>query len=280
MALFCFSDVLRKVGIDPAQVKLLRLSSANEGFAVCRQHNMIDVYAAHQSTQFGQDYGWWAVFLAEPGTGARFYALYQAKGFVPDTPDAMPDGFPFPEWFTGERAFYELEHSELLKEYEQRLVINWGGATALWHQSGLNEKPITALTAPEPYPFPGYERLVLNFACLQQLAEGDPVYESWQSALSSTKAVYLITHTGSGRQFVGATYGDQTLMGRWRNYVVTRHGGIAKLRELLRSQPEAYRDFQFSILQALPLNVPDKAMLAAQSLYQQKLCSREFGFND
>lgn len=44
--------------------------------------------------------------------------------------------------YRGEMAFYDLEYVELLKEYEGKLVIDWGKSTRMWHQKAVTDKPI------------------------------------------------------------------------------------------------------------------------------------------
>lgn len=48
MAILVFADVLKKAGLDPAKVKLIRHSLADEGFRRCYDKNMVREYTAHQ----------------------------------------------------------------------------------------------------------------------------------------------------------------------------------------------------------------------------------------
>ena len=126
MAILVFADVLKKAGLDPAKVKLIRHSLADEGFRRCYDKNMVREYTAHQKAGFSKGYDYWAVFLSEGGNYARLYGVYRVGESVPDTPDVRPEGYPDGEAFTGENAFFDLQSIDALREYEKRMVIDWG----------------------------------------------------------------------------------------------------------------------------------------------------------
>ena len=48
--------------------------------------------------------------------------------------------------YRGEMAFFDLQYVDLLKEYEGKLVIDWGGSARMWHQKATTEKPIVQLS--------------------------------------------------------------------------------------------------------------------------------------
>ena len=43
MAILCFSDVLRKVGLDPSKVKLIRHALTDRGFRECYKANVVSI---------------------------------------------------------------------------------------------------------------------------------------------------------------------------------------------------------------------------------------------
>lgn len=105
----------------------------------------------------------------------------------------------------------------MLKEYEGKLVIDWGKAAISWHQKGTNEKPIVAIESPNRKPFVGFENLILSYDELKEVIEGDADYASWHDAMKAVNAVYLIVDTKTGKQYVGSTYNGDGLLGRWEN---------------------------------------------------------------
>ena len=281
MAILTFSDVLRKVGLDPAEVKLIRHSLTDKGFKECCDKGMVYEYTCHQKSGFSKGYDYWAVFISGTGTLARFYALYKVGPAVPDTTNMVPQGLPDREakGYRGENAFFQLIPIDLLKEYENKLTIDWGKSTRMWHQKGTSEKPIVLL---QPYKedFPGFEKLILSYDKLKKVIEDRAVYESWYTALSSVYAIYLIVDRETGKQYVGSAYGEDGLFGRWACYVDTFHGDDKQLKKLICQYPERYHSFQFSILQILPKTLTADEIISIESRYKKKLLSIEFGMND
>jgi len=280
MAILYFSDVLRKVGLDPAKVKLIRHALTDKGFKSCYDKNMVLEYTRQQKNGFSKNYDHWCVFISGKGTLAKLFACYKVGDPVPDTPDIMPEHFPHPEWFQGENAYYDLEHVDLLKDYEGRLTIDWGNSARMWHQRGTTEKPIMAIQADEKKVFSGFENLILTYDELKEIVENPTVYEAWHTALSSVNAIYLIVDRETGKQYVGSAYGKDGLLGRWACYVNSLHGHDKLIKELLCAYPERYHHFQFSILQILPKTVTDDEVIQTESLFKKKLLSITFGMND
>ena len=280
MAILYFSDVLRKVGLDPAKVKLIRHALTDKGFKSCYDKNMVLEYTRQQKSGFSKNYDYWCVFISGKGTLAKLFACYRVGNSVPDTPDAMPKDFPHPEWFQGENAYFDLEHIDLLKDYEGRLTIDWGNSARMWHQKGTTGKPIVAIQADEKKVFSGFENLILTYDELKEIVENPTIYEAWHTALSSVNAIYLIVDQETGKQYVGSAYGKDGLLGRWSCYVNSLHGNNKLMKELICDHPERYHYFQFSILQILPKTATDDEVIQTESLYKKKLLTIPFGMND
>ena len=91
MAILNFSDVLKKVGLDPKKVKLIRHALSDERFRECCTAGMAHEYTQRQKTGFSS---YWITFISDGGTYARLHSCYRVNGFVPDTPDVYPTGLP------------------------------------------------------------------------------------------------------------------------------------------------------------------------------------------
>ena len=282
MALLTFTDILKKANIAPEKVKLLRHALTDKGFKECYDKGKVFEYTCHQDVNFSKGYEYWAVFISDVGTLAKFYALYRVGAWVPDTADVIPDGFPKreAEGFNGQAAYYDLKRVDTLQEYEEKLVIDWGKSTRMWHQKGSTEKAVVSIQPDKKKVFSGFEDLVLSFDELKDIISNREIYDSWHTALSSVYAVYLIVDTESGMQYVGSAYGEGGLLARWKTYVETKHGGNIKMKKLLEEYPDSYKRFQFSILQILPKTVTEDGVIAIESLYKRKLMSIKFGLND
>ena len=203
MAILNFSDVLKNVGLDPKDVKLIRHALSDERFRECYKHGMAHEYTQHQKDGFSKGYSYWITFISDGGTYARLHSCYRVNGSVPDTPDVCPAGLPDCEAmeYRGEMAFFDLQYVDLLKEYEGKLVIDWGGSARMWHQKATTEKPIVAIESKNQKPFVGFENLILSFDKLKEVVENDTDYELWQAAMAAVNAVYLIVDTKTGDVF-------------------------------------------------------------------------------
>lgn len=114
---------------------------------------------------------------------------------------------------------------------------------------------------------------------LNKIVSDSMLYENWHTALSSVYAIYLIVDTTDGKQYVGSAYGDGGLLGRWKCYVETKHGGNKEMVDLICNHPERFQHFQFSILQILPKMITNEGVIQMESLYKKKLMTKEFGLN-
>ena len=234
---------------------------------------MVTEYTRVQSDNFSNGYDYWCVFISDKSTTAKFFACYKVNGSVRDTQDVKPDNFPLEDWFQGQKTFYELEHIDLLKEYEGRLLIEWGNSALAWAQKATNEKPIVAIQ--DKRVFSGYENFILTYDELKEIVKDPTAYESWHTALSSVNAIYLIVDRENGRQYVGSAYGKDGLLGRWAHYVDSLHGDNKLMKELLCNYPQRYKYFQFSILQVLPKTVNPDDAIHAETLWKKKLLTYE-----
>ena len=242
--------------------------------------NMVLEYTRQQRNGFSKNYDYWCVFISSKGTLAKLFACYKVGGSVPDTPEMIPAGFPHPEWYEGKSSYFDLAPVELLKEYEGRLMIDWGKSTRMWHQKGTTEKPIAAIQADEKKVFSGFEDLILTYDELKEIVEDPIIYEAWHTALSSVNAIYLIVDRETGKQYIGSAYGKDGLLGRWSCYVNSLHGNNKLMKELICAYPERYHHFQFSILQILPKTAKYDEVIQTESLYKKKLLTIPFGMND
>lgn len=281
MPVLYFADVLQKVGLNPAKVKLIRHALIDKRFKECYDKGMVYEYTCHQKVGFSKGYDYWAVFISGTGTLATFYALYQVGSTVPDTADMAPQGLPDCEAreYKGENTLFQLKPVDLLKEYNGKLTIDWGKSARMWHQRGSSEKPIVSLLPDEKKVFSGFEDLVLSYDELKDILSNPTAYEAWHAALSSVYAIYLIVDRETGKQYVGSAYGSGGLLGRWSCYVGTHHGNNKLMHELICKYPERYNSFQFSILQILPKTLTADEVVAIESRYKRKLLSIEFGMN-
>jgi len=85
--------------------------------------------------------------------------------------------------------------------------------------------------------------------------------------------VYLLTCPRTKEQYVGIASGGEGLLGRWREYFATGHGGNAGLKSRDPS------DYQVSILETVGSSVTINDLLILESRWKDKLQSRLMGLN-
>ena len=123
--------------------------------------------------------------------------------------------------------------------------------------------------------FPGYDNVNVSYKELESLIETP----AWKTALENQKAVYLIVDTKTGKKYVGSAYGNNMLLGRWRNYIANGHGG----NKLLKPLDFEYikENFKYSILEIFKSSVDDEIIRNRESFWTEVLLTRgEFGYND
>lgn len=129
----------------------------------------------------------------------------------------------------------------------------------------------------EPYSgrqFPGYEDIDLSFEELEALIKNER--PDWKGALESTKGIYLISDTSTGKRYVGSAYGDQGIWSRWSEYVSSGHGGNVELRNLVSDPSLEYcrTNFRFALLEHRSSRTPDDIILNRETFWKQILLTR------
>ena len=82
MAIFYFSDVLRKVGLDPSKVKLIRHALTDRGFRECYKANVVYEYTCHQKSGFSKGYDYWVTFISDQGTLCKLDSCYKVGSII------------------------------------------------------------------------------------------------------------------------------------------------------------------------------------------------------
>ena len=105
--------------------------------------------------------------------------------------------------------------------------MNWPPPERSWwrraHRNDLSVHAIherSLLDASVPH----WRRIVLGVDELNILPR------PWRQALSRWRGVYLIHDRSDGKAYVGSACGEAKLLGRWRDYAATGHGGNKPLR--------------------------------------------------
>ncbi len=128
--------------------------------------------------------------------------------------------------------------------------------------------------------FNGYENVCLTYPELKGIiSNGNP---SWRTALGNLNAVYLQVDKETGKQYVGAAYGEQKLWGRWTNYVDSYHGGNKGLRALYEEKGGEYfeKNFIYTILEIFSNKTLKAEVIERENWWKEILRTRDFGYNE
>lgn len=256
------AHVLAAVNLNPADILLIRHPLSNALVRDAVESDQLLLYTSVQGLAFPSHHTHWLTFIGEEANSARLVACYRNEG-------------------RGNDGVFALHETQILADLSGRLIIDWGRGTRTWRQNGTAAagKPVLAIAERAVAPFPGFENVVLSFSDLERLVAEPRRYALWRAALSAVNAVYLIVDTHTGKQYVGSAYGDGGLLGRWKTYVDTFHGGNKMLVAELDADPTTYSRFQFSVLQILPRSTTPEAVVAVEAIYKTKLLSKQFGLN-
>lgn len=288
MASLYLSDIMRRAGLNPNEVMLIRHSLGHKRFKKCylvdKMHKgIVQEYTRQQADRFAIGSKYWLVFISGEGTTAKFYGCYKVTGAPVKSNKSMANPlFPLQEVYEDDITYlYPLEETDIMSDMQDKLIIEWGKATTAWYQRGKKEKQVLSIQMSQKKTFEGFDTLILSYDELKEIVEDSVLYANWHTAMTSVYAVYLISDRKSGKLYVGsASSADGGLLARWASYVKTRDGGNSLIKELLDKEPERYHDFQFSILQILPKTMVKDDVIKVENLWKNKLLSREFGLND
>ena len=281
------SSIFKEYGVDTKNAKIVRHPLNKADIQDVYDRGMIEAYQASQSKNCFDNCQYIASFVGTMKTEAKFIGFYKIDGFVDG--DAvrqyMPEDYPYPEHFDKNHWYYKMKKLTVMEDLVDRLIIDWGKSTLSWFQWAENDKEVLSIASREEIPFPGYESFIKSYSELAEIISavdgGNDRYRKWREALSNVNAIYLICDTKHNKQYIGSTYSDEGVLGRWTNYIKTKDGGDVGIKEHLKKYPDAYLDFQFTILKILPKPISIDEATQVESLYKNKLCTRnkDYGLN-
>lgn len=209
-------------------------------------------------------------FIGEESTSSRFVGVYKNNGILQMLPDDKGEAY-------ARFDIQEIPGFELLKE---RVIIDWNNPVQ-WLQH-YNEMPVIridrGLMENNLPVFVRYEDVVLNYIQLKTIINSNN--PEWKSRLESCNCIYLILDKSNGKQYVGTTYNTKGIWGRWSEYAKTGHGDDVELKKCIESDPKyAEKNFQWCILETLPIKILPEQAIERESLYKRKLGTRIYGLN-
>lgn len=267
-----FTDLLARAEIDLKRTRFVRHQSTRAPtgktpYDLWRSNDgRFETYQRIQGKEVFKNSDWIASFVATPLNETLFVGIYKVQGI-----GKVPSGLRDP--IAGHKVtglnYYNLQVSEILREYRGRILIDWGPGSRAWVQhADRQNKPIIEIrqTAIEP-PFPGFN------AFSWPILELSSVPSSWRTALAAVSGVYLLSCRTTGKQYVGCAYGEGGFWSRWENYFQTGHGGNEGMKLA------AGNDYQVSILEYASSTLSIDEIVRLEARWKDKLLSRDFGLN-
>ena len=188
----------------------------------------------------------------------------------------------FPEKFY--EGGYNIKLLEDYKEYRKRLIVKFeqkGRTFERWYFS-LNDNDIEIYelsSSQNLKEFNGYQNVSLTHIELQHIINNTE--PSWKLALSSVKAVYVITDIKTGKLYVGSAYGTGGLLNRWNEYINNLTGGNKEFEVLVKEKGENYikNNFKYSILEIFDTKTKDEYIVERESYWKNVFETKKFGMN-
>lgn len=275
-------ELLVMKGIDLSKAKLVRHNMSNDDVRENKRLGYLDIYQSVQKLSKFKNCDYVVGFLGEEGTTATYIGCYKIMDIQPLQRNLLPADYAAQNDIHSECVFFKMKKTDIMAEFENRLVVEWGKGARNWCQNGTIEKEILYVRANiADFGFVSYDRVILSFDELSTIVMNHKQYKTWEDKLSAVAGVYLITDTLTGKHYVGSASGEHGgIWGRWSKYVRTKHGDNVQLIKLIEADPLYCANFQFSILEVFPIKRDIQDVLDSEKLYKDKLLSIRFGLND
>lgn len=284
------NDLLTGKGIDPQQVVVMRhrplAPELNKVLPWLAAENP-DVFNAYQQTQNVRvekallGAGYVASFIGRQPGRALYVGLYRIEGSRPMTSNeysSVPaiielEAFGMERWAEGSSLlWFHLALTDFYAEWKGKLVVGWPPPErSWWRRAHRNVIPVVAVLEDSALDaaMPEWDQIDLTWDELAVLPA------RWQAVLSQWRGIYFIFDEADGKGYVGSAYGSDNLLGRWRNYAASGHGGNRLLRH---REP---KNFRFTVLQLVAPTADAEDVIRLEASWKDRLHTRApHGLND
>src|SRR6266850_722721 len=176
---------------------------------------------------------------------------------------------------TGSRStclWFDLKLIDFYSEWKGKLVEDWPPPERTWwrraHRNSMSIHAVLEDSALDT-AMQKWNELDLTWGQLSILPK------RWQAKLAEWRGIYYIFDSSDGKGYVGSACGSENLLGRWRHYGTSGHGGNSLLR---------HRDptnFRFTILELVSPTMPPEEVQWLEGNWKERLHTRQpYGLND
>ncbi|HTX49527.1 MAG TPA: GIY-YIG nuclease family protein [Caulobacteraceae bacterium] len=212
-----------------------------------------------------------AVFAGIYSIGAASPLTYEGYHSLPGNVELISLGMNGRQPDAPDQLRFEMELTPTFSEWIGRLIVKWPPPERAWFRwAARNQMPVDSILEESIFTpgMPHWADIALSWAELRLLPT------SWRSALAEWRGVYFIFDVARRAGYVGSAYGADNLLGRWRAYAQTGHGGNKMLRQ---SKPD---DLRFSILERTSPDMDSAEVIRLEANWKARLHTREFGLNE
>lgn len=278
------NDLLEDARIDPQRSLVLRHQPSEAAFrralplVASERLDLFNAYQAYQGPTVERSIerltgGWIVAFIAYGPGKAAYVGTYQILGSelltqrefwaLPQYVELVALGCPGQRGSDDEliRRF-DLALVDVASDWRGKLIVGWPPPERSWfRRAHKNQMPILAIREESAFvqDLPRWDEIDFTWAELSLLPN------RLQAALAQWRGVYLIWDSSDAKAYVGSAYGSANILGRWRNYAVTGHGGN---KLLLKRNPE---NFRFSILQRVSPDMDEADVIRIESTWKSRL---------
>lgn len=174
---------------------------------------------------------------------------------------------------------YEYRNLPEYEKYIGRLIVQFKNKaqTMVRNAESVIDQCYVSQILPNTFNndlFPGYDQVNISWSEMRSVIEKD----NWKTALQNQKGIYLLTDISNGKKYVGSAYGENMILGRWRAYAQTGHGGNIGLKQLTLEHIKT--NFRYSILDIYKSTTQDQIIIDRESWWKEVLQSRRYGYNE
>jgi GIY-YIG catalytic domain len=168
--------------------------------------------------------------------------------------------------------WFDLELTDFYSEWKGKLIVDWPPPErSWWRRAHRNVMPVHAILEDSALDtaMKRWDELDFSWSQLAVLPK------RWQAKLAEWRGIYYIFDMSAGKGYVGSAYGAENLLGRWRNYAASGHGGNRLLRQ---RDPQHFR---FTILELVAPNMEADEVIRLESTWKERLHTRQpHGLNE
>lgn len=168
--------------------------------------------------------------------------------------------------------WFDLVLDPFYREWKGKLILDWPPPErSWWRRAERNVISVSAILEDSALDtaMKRWDEIDFSWSQLAILPK------RWQAKLAEWRGIYYIFDTSDQKGYVGSAYGPDNLLGRWRNYSVTGHGGNRLLRQ------RAPENFRFTILELVAPSTEATEVVQLENSWKERLHTRQpHGLND